>query len=492
MSVGRNATYNLIGSIVPVALSFATVPAYLHLIGPERYGVLAIAWLLLGYFGLFDLGLGRATSFRIAALRDAPPEARADTFWAALAVNVVMGLVGGAVLWAAAAYFFSHVFKVDEHMRPEIMAAVPLLAASVPVATLTGVLTGALQGREKFLETNSVSTVSTVLFQLLPLGLVLAFGPNVTMLLTGALAARLLAAVVLAYRCHRELTAGHPRRLVRREIVTLLKFGGWVNLVSIFGPMLQIVDRFAIGAILGAVAVTIYTVPFQLAQRMAILPASITNALFPRMSAATREEQETLSERSSGVMIGLMSLPILAAVFLVEPFLRLWIGTKVGIQSAPVGRIVLIGFWFNAFALIPFVRLQASGRPDIVSKFVMAEVPPYLILLYFALKFFGFEGCALAFTVRCVSDYLWLNWLASRRLPNAWLQAAAFAVLILAVWLAAQWPSLMDWRWWASAAGTGLILTAISWRALPPDVAQRIVSAGPVRALRLLRGGGVI
>ena len=125
MSTSRNTAYNLAGSIVPMVLSLVTVPIYLRLVGPDRYGVLAIAWLLLGYFGLFDLGLGRATSFRIAALRDAPPQARADTFYAALLVNLAMGVIGGAILYFAAGYFFQHVFKVDEHLRPEMLAAVP-------------------------------------------------------------------------------------------------------------------------------------------------------------------------------------------------------------------------------------------------------------------------------------------------------------------------------------------------------------------------------
>ncbi len=483
MSLSRNASYNLVGSSIPLVLSFVTVPLYLKLVGAERYGVLAIAWLLLGYFGLFDLGLGRATSFRIAALRDAPPEARADTFWAALVVNVGMGVVGGAVLWGAAYYFFGHVFKVDERMRPEILSGVPFLAASVPIATLGGVLTGAMQGREKFLETNAVSVISTALFQLFPLLIAWKVGPNVALLLSAALTARMLAVAVLAYRCHVELTRGLPRRFDRSEVTTLLKYGGWVNLTSIFGPFLNILDRFAIGAILGAVAVTVYTVPFQLAQRMAILPGALTSALFPRMSGATPEEREALAEKCSRAMGCLMSLPVLAAIYLIEPFLRMWIGSKIGVQSAPVGRIVLIGFWLNAFALIPFVRLQAAGRPDIVSKFVLAELPVYVVCLYLGLKYMGFIGCALAFTLRCVSDYVFLTWLAGRKFPIWRTHLASFGLLILAAYLTSLW-SIADWRWWLSGATLAILLAVIGWRTMPDELVQQVMRTAPGRAVR--------
>ena len=106
-----------------------------------------------------------------------------------------MGLIGAGILWFAAIQFFSLVFKVEEGLRPEILAAVPLLAASVPVATLTGVLTGAVQGRERFLEVNVVSAISTSIFQLLPLAIAWQFGPDLSLLLAGALGARMLAVV---------------------------------------------------------------------------------------------------------------------------------------------------------------------------------------------------------------------------------------------------------------------------------------------------------
>ena len=131
MSIRRNTAYNLLGSVIPLAVSLVTIPIYLNLIGESRYGVLAIAWLLLGYFGLFDLGLGRATAQRIAALRDASGAERAETFWTALAMNLCLGVFGALLMWPVAGYFFGQVFKIDDALRPEMPAAIPWLMLAV-------------------------------------------------------------------------------------------------------------------------------------------------------------------------------------------------------------------------------------------------------------------------------------------------------------------------------------------------------------------------
>ena len=303
MSIRRNTIYNLFGSIIPLVISLVTIPIYIGLIGEERYGVLAIVWLLLGYFGLFDLGLGRATAQQIAALRNASAELRAQIFWTALTLNIGLGIVGGLLIWPSAAYFFETVFKVEELLQPEIQNAVPWLALAVPMAIVTGTLSGALQGRERFFELNLISVSGTVLFQLLPLAVANFLSTDLAILLPAVIFARLLTMLALFERCQHHITRCYNPSFQRAQAGKLLRFGGWVTVTSFVGPMMVILDRFIIGALMGAKAVTYYTVPFQLAERTRMIPGALTTALFPRFSASSPEEEKVLADEAMKVLV---------------------------------------------------------------------------------------------------------------------------------------------------------------------------------------------
>jgi O-antigen/teichoic acid export membrane protein len=474
LSIGRFTSYNILGSAVPLVLTFVTVPLYIHLVGLERVGILSLAWLLLGYFGLFDLGLGKATAFRIAAQRDAPPADRAATLWGALIVNVGMGIIGGLVLWVAAHIYFAHYFKVDEALRPEILAAVPLLALSVPVATLTGVLSGALQGREKFLATNVISAVTTILFQLLPLGVALLWGPSLTGLLTAALLSRAVALIALWRICAEEFTSGHSVKTERDTVVALLRYGGWVSLNGLIGPILVILDRFAIGNVLGANLLGLYHVPFQIAKQLAIIPGSLTGALFPKLTVASAEDARLINRKALLTLTATLTLPVAIGIFAMEPFLNLWVGREIGVQSAPVGRILLIGFWCNAMALVPCTQLQAAGRPRTVTMILLLQIPPYLGGLYFAMIGYGIVGCAVALAVRFGIDFIMQSLAVDRRIEAASALGGSLALLIAADWLCSVF-AINEPLWWVGATTLSAITAIISYRLLPDEVRGQMI-----------------
>ena len=486
MSIGKNTAYNMAGSVIPLGLALLTIPLYIDLVGKERYGTLAIAWLILGYFGLFDLGLGRATAQRIAALKNASAEDRSNVFWTAVVVNIGMGLVGSVILYFAAQYFFANHFKVAAALLPEILETIPLLAIAVPLATLTGVASGALQGREKFLEVNMVTIVGTSLFQLFPLSVAWWYGPTLKWLILAAIVARLIALLIFLSRVHANLLRGLTPRFDRTQWVALLRYGGWVSIISMISPLLVVVDRFMIGALISAVAVTIYTVPFEMVQRVSLLPRSLGGALFPRMASGSDEQSLMLSRRATAVMTLIITPPVMILMFVMEPFLHIWVGADIASQATRVGWILLLGYWINAFAIIPYSRLQAVGRPDLVSKALLAQLPFYLAAMNLALTHFGLAGAAAVFSVRCVVDYLILSYISERRLTASKMMLF-FGILLLLVAAALPWLTSFSISWWLLLTAVTSIIAFTALRNVPAELQSLIQKALPGIVYRQVR-----
>ena len=414
MSIGKHTAFNLVGAILPLAISLITIPIYLNLIGADRYGVLAITWLLLGYFGLFDLGLGRATAQRVGALRTGTVSQRATAFWTALLVNLGAGILGGLIIWPVAYYVFDTAVTINANLRTEIVATVPWLALAVPFATLSGVLSGALMGREKFLELNIISVIGAALIQLLPLFAVMIWGPELTVIIPCVLFSRVLSLLALFNRCLRHVCPGHRVVFEVAEATRLVQFGGWVTVTSMVGPMMVILDRIIIGIISGAAAVSLYTIPFQLGERTTILARSAASALFPRLSGLEEIERAKMARKGQNAVIAIITPISVIGILLIEPFFSFWISPEFSTDARLVAVIILAGFWANSFAVIPYALIQARGRPDLVAKLHLAEVLPYFVMLYLGIKFLGLPGAALAFSIRTAADSLLLSWIAGQ------------------------------------------------------------------------------
>ncbi len=474
MSIRKNTAFNLAGSLIPMGLSLLTIPIYIGLVGDARYGVLSVAWLLLGYFGLFDLGLGRATAQRIASLGEQSPERMASVFWTALLMNVGLGVAGGLIIWPLASYVFRHVVSVEAVLRPELAAAIPWMILAVPLATLSGVLTGALEGRARFLELNAISVVSSVVTQLLPLAVAWGHGPDLAWLLPAVVLARLLTMAALFLRCRVHVFRSYAPSISRGDARELLQFGGWVTVTALVGPLMVSLDRFVIGATLGAKAVTYYTVPFQLASRSAVLPTALVSALFPRMTAAGTSDARELAARAIRSLAVVMTPLMLLGILLVDPFMRLWLGPEFASRSSLSAQILLFGFWINAFARVPFVQLQAAGKPDVVAKIHVAELVPYLLALYGGLHFWGIPGAAAVYSLRAVGDFALLAWCAGTLRSGTRVLRAPIALMVLAIGVAAGLAAGSA-VWWF--AGLGLVAPTLlwSWRAAPPDVRTLVV-----------------
>ncbi len=408
MSVRKNSIYNLIGSLAPLFVTLITLPIYIGLIGEERFGVLAIAWVLLGGFGLFDLGLGRATAQRIAKQKEATARERSNSFWTAVIINLSFGLMGSLILWTVAHVFFNEYFQSDGFLKLEIMQALPWLVFTLPITTLRAVLVGALQGREHFIALNTINFIDNILYQILPLFFVWFFSPTLTIILPVVLISRVLTLSLYFYYCKRHIPLTIKPSFDKAIAKSLFKFGGWITVSSIIGPIMVVFDKIIIGATLGAKMVTYYTLPFTLAERISIIPASLSSALFPRLAYESSSNQNSLTEESIKVLTTVLTPIMVIGIFFINSFISLWISADFSFNTSKVGSVFLIGVWATSIAAVPLSKLQASGRPDIVAKIHMVEILPYVIAMYFSILNWGILGASITWSLRAIIDFVLL------------------------------------------------------------------------------------
>ena len=61
-----NAVWNLVGTCSPVLVAVVCLPILKRGLGTDRLGIISLAWVIIGYFGFFDLGLSRALTKLVA------------------------------------------------------------------------------------------------------------------------------------------------------------------------------------------------------------------------------------------------------------------------------------------------------------------------------------------------------------------------------------------------------------------------------------------
>jgi len=60
----RNTGLNFIGQTGPMVIAIFAIPVLIKGLGIARFGVLTLARMVLGYFSLFDLGIGRGLTLK--------------------------------------------------------------------------------------------------------------------------------------------------------------------------------------------------------------------------------------------------------------------------------------------------------------------------------------------------------------------------------------------------------------------------------------------
>lgn len=406
--LARNSLLNLLGQLAPMMVAVVTVPALIGQMGTDRFAILTLAWMTIGYFGLFDLGLGLALTQALASRREGESaEERSAMTWTALGLMAALGAAAMLALTLVAPWLVERALNIPAALRTECLHAMYLLALSLPCVIVTSGLRGSLEAYHRFDLVNAIR---------LPLGTLMYLGPLLVLPFSVSLVpivALLVLLRVLAFAAHLKVCRRHVPELrgafaLRPALVVpLVRLGSWTTISNVVSPLMVYLDRFVIGALLPVAAVAYYVTPYDLVTKLWLIPAALNGAFFPALAesiARDRRRAVELFEHASRAVFVLIFPAVLLLTAFAPEVLRLWLGEEFARAGAGVLRWLGVGVLVNCIAQVAFAVIQGGRRPDLTAKVHMMEFPLYVAALWMLVRTYGITGAAMAWTLRVAVD----------------------------------------------------------------------------------------
>jgi len=419
MSLRKYTTWNLIGAFSPLLVGLISIPYLMSTLGLEAFGLLTIIWALIGYFSLFDFGLGRALTQQISVMRKAGSNNEiARRIKAGLFFVTLTGVVGGLILALLSPMLSQSWLNISDSLKRSAELSFFIASIGIPLTTITTGLRGVLEAYEDFKAVNILKVILGILNFAFPVFSVIHYGPVLEYAVASLVLARAITIVFYFVLMNRRVS-NHwlNKKFEYSDIKALWQFGAWMTVSNVVGPLMVTADRFVISSVLGAAVVVYYTVPFDALIRMLIIPSALTAAIFPRVTALISVDlsgAQRLYSKALAIVVAVFA-PIMLIIAVSSHFwLSVWLGADLADKSWAVTTVLAMGVFFNGMAQIPHSVIQAKGNARLTALIHLVELLFYIPLLIVAINYFGMIGAAVVWVLRAIVDFITLRFFAKK------------------------------------------------------------------------------
>jgi O-antigen/teichoic acid export membrane protein len=419
--LAHNTIYNLLGQVSPILVAILTIPLLIKGLGNERFGVLTLVWMVIGYYSIFDFGLSQALTILIAQkLGTGHKEQIPNLFWTGLLLVLIIGLIWALIFYLITPLLVNKVLKIQEGLIPETKRTFFLISFCIPIVISNASLRGVLEAQQRFDLTNLVRVLQGIFNYIGPLiGLVFSRSIFTSVLILmivrfGSLIAHLL------FCFHTIPDLRFKWGFKSNVLKQLVGFGSWMSLSNIIGPLMVSIDRFLISSLISIEVLAYYTTPYEMVTKLLIIPGAFLGVFFPAFSTSFvqnhHQTQQLFNRVFKYIFIFIFPAALLLITFAYDG-LNFWIDNNFAQNSALVFQLLTCCIFFNCLALVPYSLIQATGRPDLTGKINLFELPVYFLLAWYLIKTSGIEGAAIAWLIRIIVDMVILYIFALKILP---------------------------------------------------------------------------
>lgn len=411
----KNSIYNIIGEIVPALVAFIAIPIILNNIGISKFGLLSLMWVVVGYFSIFDFGVGKSLTRVISDKKiNNNKEKEAEIFWTSLILLLIFGIVGGGLLYIIGylGIISPSKFTIDD--AKDYANAIKAISLSVPLVVISIGVRGYLEGREYFFALNIVRIIVGTASFLFPM-IISYYSHSLLSIAISLIFSRLLGLIlniILSYKIGDYIFK--KIRINSSIIPKILVFGGYLTISNILSPLMVYMDRFFISIYLPLSSVAYYTTPFDLVTKILIIPRSIAKAYFPKMVIMNSENRSGVPMLYQSIFRSVaLTLPIVViALLFSEKFYSLWLDSDFSKNCFRISQILCLGILINSIGQMLANYIHSKNRADVTAKIHLAEIVIYVPLLLCLIHLYGLEGAAIAWGIRVLLDTLCLAFFA--------------------------------------------------------------------------------
>mgnify|MGYP002266864347 CR=1 FL=1 len=324
-----------------ILVALFLIPSLIDQVGMERFGFLTLAWVVIGYFSIFDFGLGRPLPRLVSeGLTGIDKNSLPGLLWTSQMILFGVGSLGLVILLLGSEWFVTSALAVEGELEAEVLRSFLLISYVIPFITTSAGFRGVLEAYHRFDLVNMVR---------IPLGIIMFAGPLLASFYDTTLDAMVFTLVIarlvswLAYMVM--CLALDPvlrlrPRFVLYEVRSLMSFGGWMTVSNIVGPIMLYLDRFLIGSMVSVLAVAYYATPYEVITKLLIIPAAFASAVFPGLSPSLfrGEKEETVRLYRFGItsIFVLVWLPVAVVSTFSSELLFFWLGEDFAENSSSI------------------------------------------------------------------------------------------------------------------------------------------------------------
>jgi O-antigen/teichoic acid export membrane protein len=405
------------------AVGFVLARYIVRKLGEERYGLWALAFALIEYFILFDLGLRSAVVNFVSRLQ-ARGESEEINRVLNTALVYMVGIAGVVVAAAVALSGQAHrLFQIGAERREEFETLVLLIGINLAAQLVFTVFQAALEAFQQFKTWNRIAIVGLVAratgcflvvylgHGLVAMGMVVVVSQWLVYGLNVVAVRRIFPAFRLSFgmaqrKCLREM-AGYGLHSVLANTATI---------VLNQGPLVM-VGHFRSEAYVGY-----YSVPSRLLQYAVEMIARIGFVTAPNTAElVARGKTEEVAQLGMTLNRYCFALFLPFSMFLAfwgRDLIGLWLGQGFAVNSGPlVGAFALSTSFAMAGQFNSSSMLFGMARHDSYAKIVMVEAAALVAALAWVLPHYGIQGGAWAVAaLMIVSRGLATPWVLCERL----------------------------------------------------------------------------